>query len=358
MQINFPTHYKTLSQQSFEGYFACPVKEIHMHPAAEVDGVAQELQQKCSNCFDIILQTDNEIVNLCKQKSGSYINKELKPWSQDYKVFLEEGVIGSLFLHAEHALLKLSEFLKLDYKHISQNFPGGNFFIGKKNDGETFMLLGEKSLFSKSIRTISKDFKIKKENILTIPQSDFHIDMTVRPLDFPDVLVADEDMLLEVLSKEPAVIKNKKLQNEIQKMYKQRKIYQNKERYKNTETIINELELHGFNVIRTPGILGENNLNFMNAVVHQNPDGSLIYITGGSTLFEKYGLNLNKIFEKELKKAAPQIKDVIFVDCKDKTKETVVEAGIKEIHGGLHCMCCERPDFELWSKLINKKQLA
>lgn len=338
----------------FRGYFACPIKEIHMHPIGEFEKLVPEFYKKCGDLFDIVIQNGGEILKLNGSSPKKLFYSDMQPWAQDYKVFLEDGTIGSLFLLAEKALLSLSEKLKLNCRQISADFKGGNFFIGKKDNGETFMLLGKKSFFSKGLRTISKDFGIKKENIFPVPQSDFHIDMTLRPLNYPYILVGDEEMLIDILNKSKAA-DNINFRKSIYKMSEQRQNYQSSERYKSTQEVIGALEMQGFQTICVPGLLGKGDLNFMNAVVHQKENGDLVYITGGNNLFKEFGINFNQIFKKALKKAAPQIKEVIFIEAENPvTSKTIIEESIKNWEGGFHCMCCERPDFELWNKMSGK----
>ena len=116
------------------------------------------------------------------------------------------------------------------------------------------------------------------------------------------------------------------------------------------------LKNHGFEVVKVPGRLYDIDsmmcsgstlnhfFNYMNGVVHENPDGSLVYITNKSKLnkqfnitpeiSEKIGFDFEKMF---LDKISPYIKkeNVYFIDN--------VADDLHNLHGGIHCLCNEIP---------------
>ena len=77
----------------------------------------------------------------------------------------------------------------------ARNFvAGGNLYILR--DGEDEKILVGKSA---NIKNVLKMFPNRE--IIRLPQADFHIDLFVRPLKENVVLVADDDMMLDMLKR-------------------------------------------------------------------------------------------------------------------------------------------------------------
>ena len=59
---------------------------------------------------------------------------------------------------------------------------------------------------------------------------------------------------------------------------------------------------------------------------------------------------IEKIFEKELKEKMPQVKEVYFVEGEARNDgTTTISEYLKNLHGGIHCLCAEEPNFDIWT---------
>jgi hypothetical protein len=116
----------------------------------------------------------------------------------------------------------------------------------------------------------------------------------------------------------------------------------------------------GLKIIPVPGIIEQCDINFMNAIVHQRPNGGLVYITNKSNDFNKYGninlnnyygVDFNEMFQKYLMQAAPFVKRVEFIEGSvDLTSNNnYISKCLRDESGGVHCMVTERPDFDRWA---------
>jgi hypothetical protein len=210
---------------------------------------------------------------------------------------------------------------------------------------------------------ISQDLKIPEAHLHTVPQADFHLDMTLRPLAFPTVLVntqAQTDALLDRYEaqqsglapghplKHPsphpweawAMVRNMRFNLE----YYHRDL--ERRGYVSSGQIIERLRAQGLEPIEIGGTFcGSENenltlypVNFLNATVHQRPDGSLVYITNDSGL-----PGLNHLFEEDLRKKVPNLAEVRFISGGvDRKGAPLIQDSLKK-GGGIHCLAAEQP---------------
>jgi hypothetical protein len=145
------------------------------------------------NCHEKIQDVLEEIC----QKEGIKFSKihDKLPWAQDDKCIIEKNKKPYLIGCDEISNNLLSSFkfkYKIDGSREYGFTTGGNTFIGKYPNGEKWILIGEDE-FNQGLKKedISKTYQIKKENIFIIPQQSFHLDMFLRPIGFPYILVND-----------------------------------------------------------------------------------------------------------------------------------------------------------------------
>ena len=229
---------------------------------------------------------------------------------------------------------------------------------------------------------MAKTFDVDEKNVYSVPQMDYHLDLSIRPVGYPDVLVNDPELALknlEELARDPAMGTNNHDFDYLKELYDETKecaerLY--KKYGNNTDDVVNYLKAQGFNPIRVGAVYGagfykdpffqlvkgfyepEGNgdtdgckINFINAIVNKRPDGSLSYITNGTT-----GSNVDKLlekkFEEQLKEKVPtEVAKVHFVygSKTDPYMEELpsIASGLRTHNAGIHCHVAEEPDFNV-----------
>lgn len=397
---------RNLILPGFSGYSACPIKRLYLQPNLDERNIEIARELKAigdKESFDVAIQVNDKVYNNPDQVNLKELGK-IAPWSQDNKVILgtKNGIeiadSGLVKKTIEKLVPQLSKALNIKYKKMNSVLEGGNYFIGKKNNGEYYALVGKSDLkdtafkiacekngiklryysefldiknsscqnestnpkvksaitdfnqnkdkyIEKAKTAIAKDLNVKAENIYCLSQPDYHLDTRIRPLKYPYVLVNDYNLSIETLNKFAC----NNSENRIDGVIKETVInYKSGEKiYEEQEKVIKELENLGFKPIRVPGCF-DDATNFINAVVHQRPDGKLIYITNKSK--HNYGeFDLNKAFEKVLKEKVPQIEKVYFVSGADNYDgDSYISKILENDSAGIHCLVAEHPDFDRW----------
>lgn len=345
------------SKTSFKGYFACPIKELHIQPDYQKEFIpfAKELEKKCKKYFDIVIQLKGRLyksADKLKIDNDKFIvHQNASCWGQDNKLFLEDGsVLIGKSANDPNTARKLAKMLNLPKKEYHKKIAGGNIFLGKDKKGKNIALIGSDVLVGTSAQKLSRTLGIEKKNLFVVPQPDFHIDLMVRPLNFPYILVGDYKLM------ENNIDKNNELSeliiNNLQQHAARREEYRLSDNYASPEEVIKSLKSQGLEPIRVPGIIGKNKANFMNAIVHQDKDGKLVYITNKSDFPKDLQTMFEEIFKKDLMSKAPQVKEIMFING-DKLVPTSLRLLDGESGGGVHCLSCERPNFEAWRALFN-----
>lgn len=355
MKISNQQYYPNKTQYpqnaSFKGYFACPIKELHIQTGLgnESSPILRELYAKCRKYFNLVVQLRSGIVRDFEKldfNSGGGLPDSLGyKWGQDNKIFLESGELG-IFSHCRSTsyTADLAQELGLKIKPIDVPLEGGNCFFGKKPNGETFAIIGKKVTLNTRRRDIIENLGIENRNLHIISQPDFHIDLGIRPLNYPYVLVGDTKLTIDLAKKEKL---NKGQIEYLKERNGLRILYDLGASFASPDKLVRELKDRGFKTIKVPGLIADNNLNFMNAIVHQEPNGDMVYITNKTHLKEQTGIDFEEIFEKYLKAKVPAIKDVLFIDG-----NRHIQRNLRVDGGGIHCMAAERPDFEKWNEMI------
>ena len=324
-------------------------------------------------------------------------------WSQDNKTFVNSQGDTFILTPAHQKVTryenKLGDLLGIKTKEARTLFAGGNIYLGKKQNGENYILVGQdviddtaiyehfkdynfsigcfeevskfkhqekdennnykilptKKEFSerkaeyadRAKNNICEDFGIKKENIFVVPQQVFHIDMFLRPIGYPYILVNSEEICRDIVKNnlgfEDTECGIKELTEEY---YDYLKEVNNDIR---TQDVVSSLKEQGFIPIEIGGIFGEyGKANFMNAIVNKHKDGKIAYITNSSKCgLEAYTL-LEQIFETQLKEKVPNLRKAHFIDGGQYEYSNGMMDNLLEMGGGLHCLTCEEPNFETW----------
>lgn len=325
MNINLP-------KISFKGYDAAPLKSLYLEEShsgpiekeMEEIGKKENIEIRYYPCSNMWAQDDKAVIEregrpfiLAAEDIEPQVLKSIK---QDY------GIDGDW-----------------DYGYLT----GGNTYIGKYPNGDRWLITGEE-LDDNYINYISEGYKIKKENIHQIPKPDFHIDMGIRPIGYPDVLVNDPKIAEENLKK---LDDGSRAYKEFKRTFDRVKYFY-ETNYDSADKICEELKKLGFNPIRIGGVY-YNGINFMNAIVNKHQDGTMTYISNSSECKNHIYTKLQKVFEKELKEKAPMITNCCFVKGEVPRHARFVEKSymldsLKFYHGGIHCMTMEEPDFDRW----------
>ena len=276
---------------------------------------------------------------------------------------------------------KIAEFFKTTLSINKKNIDGGNYFFIKEKHGKDSVILGKDEFQLLKFPEVKKFFNNK--TITSITQPDFHIDLGIRPLNNKNILVNDPQMLInelkaastraKVLATKESDTKLGNVADKIDNLIKQiESSNTHLDSIKNYKLLRQELKHNKFNVIKVPACIGtpDTNLsfleslakqngapssltqnlnykmNYVNAIVHERPDKSLVYITGKTRLdneigitpqiAEKIDFSFEKMFKNSLKNyIAPE--DIHFVG-----KDFVSDL-IEKYDGGFHCLFAEIP---------------
>lgn len=393
----------SIKSPSFKGHGAGKIKSLYMQNLAYPSQVNIYNQMRAigrKEGFDVFMHQGNELINedIKEEDKRGY---PWNFWAQDNKILISHNDETTLIcpeLYSENESIEainLAYNAKMEGGFSELTFDGGNVFLGKKDDGENYFMTSMATLYmsagyqwlkTKNIsdltfktvkeffdngelrnthnqviaseeeldkeiskwvdvveQIISEDFNVKKENMIFLPSAEFHLDFAIRPLDYPYVLVNDDEELAKVVTRLETEFKNDELaQKQIQKI--KTKIIERQSQYSSTDELCQELEKKGFVPIKIAGAYGRGPINFINAIVHKQGN-DLVYITNSTKASSKLYERLQDIFEEDLKNKCPQIKRIYFVDGgkADNNQNTIMEYLFK-YNGGIHCLCCEEMD--------------
>ncbi len=363
--INYQNNYNNL--QSFKGYGARPLETIVI---------------RNPKYFPSLYRITNELMNLSKKYSfrvlsegkkivdsitdvlsyGNNLNY-LTPWIQD-TVMAFNGIL--FYKGTNDNKSELPEYLGMEYRKTnpSMYIPGGNIFL-LDND---VILLGE----NEDSFDAKASFNPKK--LIRVPQADFHLDLFIRPLKDNVVLAVDDNMTLDMLQKMLDKLSkdkksNSKIISNVVKLIKDMKYAKRYTHYASTEKVISKLEEEGFKVVRVPGRITKldvnnsdnivNILNYMNAIVHEEPNGDLVYITNRSLIMHRLGIsarqaralniNIEQIFADSIKDYIKS-ENIHFINGKTRNYDGEEQSSrenmqyiLEKEQGGIHCLCMEIP---------------
>lgn len=353
---NYSVIKSSKNNMSFKGYDARPLKSLLMRDSCLLDTlpVAKELEKiGKKHGFGILFEGYDVLEKLPSDKFNS---RMVLPWMQDYIHILKDKIITVGGFNRPQVAEK---FLNKPVENVvcEKFVKGGNVYIVKK-DGTEKIIVGEDDC-------IKAMGLFKHFDICQIPQADYHIDLFIRPLKDGNILVADDKMTLNILksardklakesdiSAEVALLKLDCLIKNMAKVVQDRLP-------KSTDEVIKKLEKEGYTTIRVPGRIIKtstnsslkNILNYVNAIVHENPEGDLVYITNYSNVIDNLGLNQKIVdrvglnFEKHFKTAVKSYikpQNIYFIKG-GKEQDANIDYFLRCQDGGIHCMTCEVP---------------
>lgn len=363
------------SRINFTGLDARPLKSLVIRDVGagkHFEKLVEELSDIGRKSeFDVFVQTPKKIVNgsdYSYNPENCFPNEFYFPWAQDNLTFLPNGnLLANWFLESFNHVVENS--FKRPLKKLKHHLQGGNFFIIKEGNKNS-AVVGSDEFDYYRIETIKKDLDINK--IYLLSQPDFHLDLGIRPLKDRVILVNDDNLMSEALlngitkarnylrtNHDPKIRSVQLLLEDTKEVFE---IGRMKNQYKNTEKIIEELKAQDFRPVRVPGCFirpvspGDKEqcnhymANFMNAVVQEKSDGSLVYITNKSLLDDitgitpevekKLGFSFQKAFTDSVKDYIKK-ENVHFVNA-----DGYISGCLEFAQGGIHCLCAEVPKIE------------
>lgn len=405
-----------ISQNTFKGYDARPLKGFLM--SSNYLGIADEMAKiGQKERFKIYSPFGGPNRNICKEMVPPNSKRCVNLWAQDYwsivkdkLFFLEKDTIANSIMKffnlkpdfTEKIVRETPRFreinsdlwgLFIEAAKINPDDPkltfsrlrgereeilkqahisGGNLFI--IDDGESEIgLVGEDELIKYDEDEITGMYGL--DDVIVLPQMDFHVDLFIRPLNNKKILLADDMLSLEILENGLQKLHEYKLNSKDTKLDEIEAKYKNTVKiFKEDMTLINKrpqadevaeiLEDAGFDIIRVPGRVyealfdGENGLesllkhycNYINANVLINKEGDLVYITNKSNIDERLGLTpelsekIGFSFEKSFADSISEYvkpEHLYFVDSEE---NFVSKLMLFEYQGGIHCICSEVPE--------------
>lgn len=322
-------------QISFKGYDAAPLKRVFIEKATS-DPINEEMKA------------------IAKEEGYKlrYATDYLK-WAQDDKTIIERNnkphLIGN-FRPDEDFMRDMEQNYDIKSTYAKTFVTGGNSFIGKYTNGEKWLLIGEDEIHGDKTKTaISEEYGIDEKNIHTIPQQYYHLDMFMRPVCYPYVLVDNPKLANKTIEK----------MNWIKYPYDYIHIRNNfnefeesrSEHYSSAKRTIEALKGAGFIPIEIAGVFGSG-INFLNAIVNKHKDGSISYITNSTKCGSPLISELEKAFEEDLREKVDNIDKVYFVRGSAEEPSELSNYMMRNLlkyGGGIHCMSLEEPNFEIWA---------
>ena len=327
---------------SFKGYDAAPLKALHI--SRNWGKIGDEFQEIC----------DKENINLRKSKFNGSFNQDVmvvtEKDGQPQVTITENLDFIDQFKDEIQSELKMPVELLGLFDKSSGYVDGGNIFIGKKPDGKKFLLIGSNERMMNDTNKIAKRYDVDKKDIHFIQQQDYHLDMSLRPIGYPYVLVNNPEMALknELKAKGIKTSSKPKVSKDDIKMLA----------YK---TSVQQLKDAGFVPVPIGGVYETRlaSVNFMNAIVNKHDDGTISYITNSSKCNDPFVSKFQRLFEKDLRNKlneiwksdtnAPRVDKVYFVQGENYGTHNEVMEQLLEGSGGVHCYVAEEPNFTQWA---------
>lgn len=317
---------------NFRGYDAAPLKRIY-------------IEQEYSAPFADELKA----VGMTEDIKVATIHDNLE-WVQDDKSIIEKAG-GPFLVSSDKASDNFLCTIRSRYKMPATRTPGyltgGNAFIGKFPNGEKWLISGEKNK-TQNKEEISKTYDIPPENIYFLPQQNYHLDMFLRPIGYPFILVNDPELVMQNIDKLDGTEEEKEtFRQTTANHYKLQRIFAY---YCDVNATVKKLEEIGFIPIRIAGDYGES-FNFMNAIVNKHKNGTISYITNSSKCSNKLYSSIEKTFADDLREKVPYLDKIYSIEGKKSpARDTnyIMEA-LAYGGGGIHCMTMEEPNFKTWA---------
>ena len=319
---------------SFKGYDAAPLKRIFL---------------EANTCSPFL----KEMIEVGKQE-----NIEITPipsrrrWIQDMKTVIEKDNKPFMLYNTcpDPAFFEpLKNNIGMDNIGTYHFQEGGNCFIGKYPNGEKWMIIGRDGEKYAKKNLIGKAYGIKQKNIHFIPQQDYHLDLTMRPIGYPYILIDDPELTKQHIKQLEKEFTSDELKYIKENLEKNTLGYRGM--YDSCDTVVKALEQLGFKPIRIAGVYS-NEINFMNAIVNKHKNGTISYITNSSKCKSPLKSKLQELFKADLKKNIPNLDEVYFIQGDSPLGNPKISHLMDMLGrqgGGLHCMSIEEPNFSLWA---------
>ena len=393
---------------NFKGYDAKKIKALYMQnaeSALQQSMFSDLLKVGKKEGFDVFIHSKDKLISDEKDLPPvNYYTNNVDYWAQDNKIFIPSKDGGERIISTKPFLEQrfkeaedVSKLTDIPLQETDLLLEGGNLFLGTKDNGENYIMVGNITFNTSSIyqflkhkgveltetsfknfvekgkifkgkplvspiityeeyekekdfwtdytrKLFCKEFNVKEENIFHIPQANYHIDLTMRPLKYPYVLVNDDEAVKKTLVEleEKFDYKDDFISNV------RSHLKEIEEDFEPSSVVKDKLEQYGFKPIMIPAALGSYNVNFLNAIVHERDNG-LTYITNAPSWEndKRYEYLFNK-FKNDISEKAPDIKRMYGITgghIKD-GNETLSMFYLRNYFAGVHCICAERPDFE------------
>lgn len=235
---------KPLSQDSFKGYDARPIKGFLM--SSNSHSIAEHMAKIGEKEGFKIFMVKGSKVEANPNFKEILFNPEL--WAQDYWTILKDKLLAKEY-NKTFYIIRDAFNLCMDFtekichetdkiKHLRQNLwdlfdemrepkglkgrdlietakdfkvtknnlescikrahiDGGNVFIVKGDDNQEEVIIGEDELKNFDLEEIQAFFEVDKVTVL--PQMDYHLDLFIRPLDNKRILLTDDEISLNLL---------------------------------------------------------------------------------------------------------------------------------------------------------------
>lgn len=368
---------------SFKGYDARPLRGVYLRDVgfgrpfyALVKEVAGILNKEN---VDVFVQTKDGIVKNIFQEDKIQPRFDIWPFAQDRVTFINpKNFLAKGFIKLNENFEAISEFFNANLIKKDVHIEGGNYFFIKEGRKDS-VLIGKDEFKLNKFSEIKEYFSGR--NFCSVSQPDYHLDLSIRPLNNRNILLNDPGELLNEIRqgiKRAGLVYERNKSPELEKVIKNLEKVLNDaalatEQYElksQSKTLRQELKYNKFNVIRVPASITEPNqiglrfnidsmesrlqdgrkysLNYLNAVVHERPDKSLVYITNKSNLDEKVGItpeiarqidfSFEQIFINSLK-GIIKPEDIHFVGGEG----NFISALMKKSDAGIHCLISEIP---------------
>lgn len=378
---------QSLLRTSFKGYDVIPLSGLYMQGLRKNDEYQifeemRDISQK--EGLDLFVNQNNTQIKKDKCDKSIEIDSSLSVWAQDNKAFIKNGSNKFLLCNSqEKELLPSQSSVIGNYNIVSKKYMprGGNYYLGYKKNGEKWLLINSMSIvssekFKKFGDTPTKEhltniFDVKPENIVVVGNFLQDLDMEIRPIGYPYILVNDYTLALENLEKmKKEFPESVEIYNDL-KSFVQKMINAPFPTFSKNMGI---LKSFGFKPIRIAGIYSQD-INFMNAIALKKNDNTISYIINSTKNSLPELEYLEKLFEKELREKVSDIGNVYFVSggksvpvtksdnenpflfCMpifERKDANVMMKILANRLGGIHCMSAEIPDPENFEKNVEK----
>lgn len=173
---------------NFKGYDAVPLKNLYMlnYSTPSQKDIMEDLQEiGKKEGFGVYLEQENKLYDKLGYFQAGITQYK---WSQDNKMIINNGSETEVLLpnNTSSKYNNLGQILGIHTKAAKTIFDGGNVFLGKKDDGENFLIIGETVLNATSANVryekpvIEDDFeKMLKELMspISLKNSEFEIEI-------------------------------------------------------------------------------------------------------------------------------------------------------------------------------------